>query len=232
MSSEPSPLERGRLSFSVETRVLRELGERLVKQPEVAVVELIKNAYDADAVECVVEYDPSRRIVVTDDGSGMTFDRFTNAWMRIGTSSKEDMAFSGQFGRQVTGEKGIGRFAVRFLGKRLHLVSVADDVGRGVRTRLTATFNWPRFDRNEDLDKVRVPYRLDAVEPSVRTGTELIITKLRSDSTVLDLSSVRTGSMGMLTPLRSLFRQGSGRRAIAREGGRPGFRAQAERWIR
>ena len=223
MAFEPSLLQRGRLSFSVETRVLRELGERLVKQPEVALVELIKNAYDADAVECVVEFDPSRRIVVTDDGSGMTFDRFTSAWMRIGTSSKEDMAFSERFGREITGEKGIGRFAVRFLGKRLHLVSVADDAGRGVRTRLTATFNWPRFDRNEDLGAVRVPYRLVAVEPSIPTGTQLIITKLRPDSTVLDLSSVRTGSMGMLTPLRSLFRQAVGDEPSLGKEMDPGF---------
>ena len=223
MPPAPSLLKRGSLSFSVETRVLRELGERLVKQPEVAIVELIKNAYDADAVECVVQYDWSRRIVVTDDGSGMTFDRFANAWMRIGTSSKEDIPFSGRFGRQITGEKGIGRFAVRFLGKRLRLESVADDAGRGVRTRLTATFNWPRFDRNEDLGKVRVPYRLDAVEPSVGTGTELTITKLRPDSTVLDLTTVRTGSMGMLTPLRSLFRQAVGDEPSVGEEVDPGF---------
>ena len=48
-ASNEQLLDHGTLSFSVETRVLRELGERLVKQPEVAIVELIKNAYDADA---------------------------------------------------------------------------------------------------------------------------------------------------------------------------------------
>ncbi|ESZ71651.1 hypothetical protein X726_28165 [Mesorhizobium sp. L103C105A0] len=156
-------LDEGTISFTIESRILRELGERLVKQPEVAVVELIKNAYDADAIECTVDYDPPRSITVADDGSGMTLDRFTNGWMRIGTSSKEAIRFSDVYSRLITGEKGIGRFAVRFLGRALKLESVADDADRGVRTRLTATFDWPKFDRHEDLGKVQVPYVLTEV---------------------------------------------------------------------
>ena len=92
-------LDHGTLSFSVETRVLRELGERLVKQPEVAIVELIKNAYDADATECAVEYSPRARIVVEDNGTGMTLDRFTNAWMRVGTASKAHTPYSERYRR-------------------------------------------------------------------------------------------------------------------------------------
>ena len=106
MPKEEALLKKGTLSFSVETRLLRELGERLVKQPDVAILELIKNAYDADAVECAVDYDPSCKIVVKDDGTGMTLDRFSNAWMRIGTASKEQTPLSERFGRAITGEKG------------------------------------------------------------------------------------------------------------------------------
>ena len=207
MASEELLLDEGTLSFSVETRVLRELGERLVKQPEVAIVELIKNAYDADAKECAVEYSEGRRIVVEDDGAGMTLDRFTNAWMRIGTGAKAHTPFSGRYQREITGEKGIGRFAVRFLGRALHLESVAADESRDLRTKLTADFDWPRFDRNEDLGNVRVPYRLVAADPGARIGTTLVITRLRAQAARLNLNAVRTGSIGILTPLRSLFRQ-------------------------
>ena len=217
-------LERGTLSFSVETRVLRELGERLVKQPEVAIVELIKNAYDADSVECVVRYDPRGRIVVEDGGSGMTLDRFKNAWMRIGTSSKEFTPYSARYGREITGEKGIGRFAVRFLGRALRLESVADDASLGVRTKLTARFNWPRFDRNEDLGNVEVPYRLVEARSALTTGTKLVITRLRAPAARLDLHAVRTGSIGILTPLRALFSQTVGGDGYAVEGDEdPGF---------
>ena len=128
-------------------------------------MELIKNAYDADATECAVEYSPGSRIVVEDDGTGMTLDRFRNAWMRIGTGAKAHTPFSEMYWREITGEKGIGRFAVRFLGRALHLESVANDQGRGLTTKLTADFDWPKFDRNEDLGKVRVPYRLVAAQP-------------------------------------------------------------------
>ena len=198
-------LDEGTLTFSVESRVLRELGERLVKTPEVAVVELIKNSYDADATECVVSYGPPESIVVRDDGSGMTLDQFIGSWMRIGTSTKELQSGSTRFSRVITGEKGIGRFAVRFLGRSLLVETVADDLRLDKRTKLTARFDWPEFDHNEDLGDVRVPYHLEEVGNKAQTGTKLKITNLRSAVEDLSLDSVRTGSIGVLSPMRSLF---------------------------
>ena len=220
-----SMITRGKLRFSIESRILRELGERLVKQPEVAVVELIKNAYDADASECTVQYDPQAAIVVTDDGHGMTLDDFTRRWMRVGTSSRASSFSSKKYSRLITGEKGIGRFAVRFLGRALRLESVADDSARGLRTRLTADFDWTRFDRREDLGQVSVPYELFEVDESTPTGTKLVVTRLRPETERLDLNAIRTGSIGMLTPLRSLFRttMGGGDAEITDENSDPGF---------
>ena len=218
-------ITQGTLSFSIESRILRELGERLVKQPEVAVVELVKNAYDADASECTIGVEAGSTITVLDDGHGMTLDQFTDGWMRIGTSSKELVNFSAKYMRLITGEKGIGRFAVRFLGQVLHLETVANDPARGIRTRLTAEFDWPHFDRNEDLGEIRVPYQLFEVEDSVPTGTTLVITQLRSEVERLDLNAVRTGAIGILTPLRSLFRKVSDGRDVrtASTHSDPGF---------
>lgn len=218
-------LDEGTLSFTIESRILRELGERLVKQPEVAVLELIKNAYDADATKCEIGYG-STSISVEDDGSGMTLEQFSKGWMRIGTSSKEDTTTSPKFQRRITGEKGIGRFAVRFLGRTLRLESVADDPKRNIRTRLVADFDWPLFDQHEDLGKIRVPYRLEAVDRgSAETGTTLVITDLRPGAERLDLKKLRTGSMGVLSPLSSLFREatGGGTSTSDDEGVDPGF---------
>ena len=103
-------LDEGTISFTIESRILRELGERLVKQPEVAIVELVKNAYDADAGECTISYEPRRSITVKDTGLGMTLDRFRNGWMRIGTSSKEAVQFSEKYWRLSIS---IPRFNVR-----------------------------------------------------------------------------------------------------------------------
>jgi signal transduction histidine kinase len=205
MSRLPSTLQKGTLTFSVESRLLREIGERLVKQPEVAFVELIKNAHDADAVTCEVNYQPPASITVTDTGHGMTFEEFTNGWMRIGTSAKENQRKTRKLGRVMTGEKGIGRFAVRFLGTRLQLRSVADDPSRGMRTLLTAVFNWPTFDRNEDLGKIRVPYELVAAADNDEPGTTLTITQLREPARTVNLDAVRTAAISVASPFRALL---------------------------
>lgn len=198
-------LEHGRFSFTVESRILRELGERLVKQPDVALLELIKNAYDADASLCTIEFDRKKHLRVSDNGLGMTLDRFRDAWMRIGTSSKEKVVFSHRFDRLITGEKGIGRFSVRFLGRALKLELVSFDQKKKTHTRLIAEFDWPKFDLNEDLGKVAVPYRLEEAGPNEQTGTILTISDLRNETDRLDFRRVRTGSLGLLSPLRSLF---------------------------
>jgi len=197
-------IEQGKISFTVESRVLRELGERLVKQPEVAVVELLKNAYDADATECSIDWLP-KTLTISDNGQGMTLQRFTEGWMRIGTSSKLASRVSNKFGRTITGEKGIGRFAVRFLGRTLHLESVADDEKLKKRTKLSADFDWFTFDQLEDLGDLEVPYRLETTDSETPTGTKLMISRLRPEVTRLNLKQVRTSSLDVLTPLRSLF---------------------------
>lgn len=220
-----SVLAKGTIAFTIESRLLRELGERLVKQPEVAVVELVKNAYDADARECSITFEPGTAITVTDDGTGMTLTTFRDGWMRIGTSAKQGTPISGGYGRKITGEKGIGRFAVRFLGRTLHLESVAHDAERGHRTRLVADFDWMKFDEYEDLGEIRVPYTLTRVAESVPTGTVLVIGGLRPQAQVVDLQRVRSDSIGVLTPLQSLFQPMSKTRSgAARPVADPGFR--------
>ncbi len=206
-TGHPTVIDEGELSFTIESRLLRELGERLVKQPEVAIVELIKNSYDADATECEIRYERYKSITVADDGAGMTLKQFSNGWMRIGTSSKESTPYSAKYHRRITGEKGIGRFAVRFLGRSLHLESVAYDEDIGHTTRLIADFDWPQFDEYQDLGNVRVPYVLQQVDDSLPRGTSLLIGHLRAQASTLDLKRVRTESIGVLSPLRSLFRQ-------------------------
>lgn len=202
-----SILSEGELHFTVESRILRELGERLVKRPEVAVVELIKNAYDADASECKVICDFDNSISIIDNGVGMNLNAFKSGWMRIGTSLKESIEYSEKFSRRITGEKGIGRFAVRFLGRKLRLESIADDLENKCRTLLVADFDWPEFDNNEDLGKIRVPYLLELSDISIPTGTKLHISSLRVDQGNFDMYKVRTSSISVVSPLSSLLQQ-------------------------
>lgn len=226
--AKPLPtLERGTLSFSVEARILRELGERLVRRPETALNELIKNAYDADASECSVQWDAATGLSVSDNGVGMTLGQFKSGWMRIGTATKAGRSETELYGRPITGEKGIGRFSVRFLGAHLSLTSIADDAERGVRTKLTAEFDWPAYDASEDLGRVKVPYTLRHAAADEPTGTTLDIGKLRTAASDLDLKKVRSASIGLISPLRSLLAQylPGGEDS---EGRDPGFRVVLE----
>jgi len=198
-------LDEGELAFTIESRLIRELGERLVREPEVALLELIKNSYDADAASCEIRLNGNDRIEIVDDGCGMSLGDFTQGWMRIGTSSKGSRAVTPRYGRPITGEKGIGRFAVRYLGQRLDLVSTAFDDERRTKTRLEAEFEWTEFDRREDLNDVLVPYRLFAVDSETPTGTTLSITDLKPVVAEVDWKALRTGSMNVVSPVRSLI---------------------------
>jgi len=136
------------IPFQTEGRLLQELGLRLVASPEVALVELIKNAYDADSPSCTVRLENHEKIlVVEDEGHGITLADFKMKWMRIATSSKIAQEISPKYHRRLTGAKGIGRFAVRYLGDHLTLESVAFDEDYKCMARLSAVFDWPFLDR-------------------------------------------------------------------------------------
>ena len=112
------------IQFTVASELLRELGEALVGQPHIALAELIKNSYDADATRVVVRITDDL-IEVSDDGHGMTFDEFKSFWMRIGSQHKRESRTSRLLGRPITGSKGVGRLSAQFLGDELELITGA-----------------------------------------------------------------------------------------------------------
>lgn len=101
-----------KIPFNVDAYTARLIGRENVSKLEGAVVELVKNTYDADATYCILYYDEKTDVLyLADNGSGMTEDIIKNHWMTIGRSSKKEN-FVSQKGRIQTGEKGIGRFAL------------------------------------------------------------------------------------------------------------------------
>src|SRR5262245_12397033 len=114
-----------RMKFSVDSRLLRELGERLVGHPYIALAELVKNAYDADATKVVISF-ATDRIEVSDNGHGMDIEAFASRWMRVGSTHKEAQQVSPRFGRSLTGSKGVGRLSVQLLAQHLELRSVSE----------------------------------------------------------------------------------------------------------
>ncbi len=191
-------------TFETEGRLLQELGERLVSSADVALIELIKNAYDADAATCWVSRS-NGSITVMDDGHGMTQTEFLQKWMHIATGDKQRGQTSRSFERQMTGAKGIGRFAVRFLGSKLSLESVADDPERHSRTKLIAEFDWESIDKSLQLQQAKIPYRLIQVDQLTPLGTALTILELR-DIKIDFGKTLRTQVLSIVSPITGLDR--------------------------
>ena len=130
-------------NFKADSALLKELGERLVGKPFIALAELVKNAYDADATACEITI-TAQRIIVADNGHGMSKSDFLDHWMTIGTRNKELQGFSSYFERPVTGSKGVGRLAAQFLAHRMQLLTTAKS---GSSERLHAFVDWGQGNR-------------------------------------------------------------------------------------
>ncbi len=167
------------VKFQADSALLRELGERLVGQPHVALAELIKNAYDADATLCTISIDENR-ITVTDDGHGMTEKEFLDYWMTIGTRNKQDRATSRELRRNVTGSKGVGRLSAQFLAHRLEIVTAP----KSNPTRpLRAIVDWDDAIAAGTLTEAEAHYKTERRQVSFAKdkphGTSVMMTDLK-----------------------------------------------------
>lgn len=186
--------------FQVDTKLFQELGELLVAKESTALVELIKNAYDADATLVTVSGTNLSDVeggafVVSDNGVGMIGTEFTRGFLTIAARTKNTGdRRSPVFGRRFTGEKGVGRLASHKLGRALRIESLkAGEAGRGAPAlpppvvRVDAKIDWDAIERLETLDQVEGSGAVELAEqpianPLRRTlssGTKLVIAPLR-----------------------------------------------------
>lgn len=139
----------GFFEFTVDAALLKELGERLVGKPHIALAELVKNAYDADATKVRITFDEDA-IEIVDNGDGMSIGEFKNFWMRVGTTHKQESPVTPLLKRKVSGSKGVGRLSVQFLGNVLKLWSIS----RGSRNfAFRAEVDWRKAQQASSLVK-------------------------------------------------------------------------------
>ena len=176
--------------FKPRARLMSQLGEQLIKDENIAVLELIKNSYDADAqnvkiIMSNVENPNEGKIVIEDDGDGMSFETVKNCWMEPGTDNKEKKLeemlakdIRSKLNRLPMGEKGIGRFGVHKLGNKITLITKASN-----SKEVYIEIDWTRFNSSEYLSDV--PIKVIEREStgsflnSSSTGTRIIIEKLK-----------------------------------------------------
>ncbi len=183
--------------FKPRARIMHLLGDQLIKDANIAVFELVKNAYDADASKCTVtmrdiENQEKAIIVIEDDGDGMTYNTVTSVWLEPGTefrSQQKDQDAKTRKVRLPLGEKGIGRFAAHKLGNRIKLITRARN-GKEV----VIDIDWEKvFSQPKYLSEIDIP--VDERKPlhftGGKTGTRIEIREIRDKWTkgkVRDLS--------------------------------------------
>jgi len=180
--------------FTVDTGLFRELGELLVGRDSTALVELIKNAYDADANTVTVLArdlaDPdSGEIVVSDDGNGMSIEEFRLGFLRVASRLKSTGERRSRiYHRRFTGAKGIGRLAAHKLASELTVDSreLAAPARHGsrkrtVQSRLRASIDWDEVERHETVEDVgdAISVGPRSVQATDTPGTTIRLSTLR-----------------------------------------------------
>lgn len=169
------------VNFKPKAHILTLLGEELIKDPVMAIYELVKNSYDADAKGVDVYFSnitdlQHATILVKDTGIGMTEQILENVWLEPGTAFRKTVDEEGKrtvirtpiYNRVPMGEKGVGRFAVHKLGNVIKLISrpgkvVLDENGKFLRKELldyelNLEINWKIFTRSKYLSDVKIEY--------------------------------------------------------------------------
>ena len=173
--------------FQPRARLLLQLGDKLIKNENIALLELIKNSYDADSRKVIVKLEnvtdkQKGRITIIDDGSGMDIKIIEDAWLEPGSDYKEQLFLkrvrTKKYKRLPIGEKGIGRFGVHKLGNKIELISKMEG-----KNEIVVKIDWTQFAQNKYLKdaKFEVFERHPEYFLRDRTGTRIIISDLRSE---------------------------------------------------
>lgn len=186
------------ITFKPRARLLLQLGDELIKNESIALLELVKNAYDAGATIVDIQMSkldkPSEGLVeIQDDGCGMSIGIVKDVWLEPGSDYKskilKKLERSGRkLGRLPLGEKGIGRFSVHKLGLSLEMITRMKK-----EKEVCVKIDWSRFEEAKYIDEIpiMVTEREPEVFKGVGTGTILRIRNLRpgqwSEKTLKDV---------------------------------------------
>lgn len=168
-----------KLHFRFSTALLRRLGEELNPSLERGLIELAKNAYDADATQCVIELKKTDKkggtVHVWDNGTGMSAGAIKDSWLVLGSSTKDRTRLTPKLRRVPAGSKGLGRLAALRMGEvaRLKTRPESDDVEHALE------INWTRFDRARLVEEVDLTVKTAPRPPTETSGTTVELRKLR-----------------------------------------------------
>ena len=186
-----------KIPFFISSRTIRMLGRENVSSSIIALTELIKNGYDADAETVTLTLKKASQqkgqIIIEDDGEGMNFNQLKNNWMVVGTDVKEREPLTDS-GRVKVGKKGIGRLALDRLSDYVIIETFKEKVDYGLRLRI----DWTKYD-NPKTPFHKIEHPLEKIEKKKIKGTDLYISKLHDAWTYASYESLKN-DLTLLVP--------------------------------
>lgn len=197
------------LYWKFDISTFRLLGRELITDRITALVELVKNSYDANAKNVYIKFikadhPKNGKIIICDDGFGMSSDDIETKWMTIGTNSKRKNTFSPKpFERRVVGEKGVGRFAIDKLGSHCRIFTKTTHESNVN----ILTINWETYAQNDQTDNfLEVKNHLEQRKLSTQaSGVKIVITDLHDTWTHIDLDRVYKEMAKIVSPFNTLY---------------------------
>jgi signal transduction histidine kinase len=199
------------VNFKPRARLLLQLGDQLIKNESIAIVELVKNSYDADAniVNVYmrnVDNEEEGIIIIEDDGYGMTAEIVEKVWLEPGSDFKSkkinNLEVSPKYKRLPIGEKGIGRFGVHKLGSIIEMTTKAAG-SKEVFVRI----DWTLFNDYKYLEDVPIEL-LERERPQLfkegKTGTNITIRNLRKTWERGIARSIKRSITSLVSPFEAI----------------------------
>lgn len=193
------------LQFRVSAELKNILGRDLITSPDIAILELVKNSYDAHASKVEITFDDDY-LSIADNGKGMSKDDLINKWLFVAYSAKsdgtEDKSYRNKFKRHYAGAKGIGRMSCDRLAKSLVLTTRSAEENK---TNVLHV-NWSSFEfsKQTEFDTIDIPYeRLDTIPNfplSSATGTILEFSGLHLSWTRDNIIRLKKSLEKMINP--------------------------------
>lgn len=193
------------LKFKVSAELKNILGRDLITSDNIAIFELVKNSYDAHASKVEITFEEDR-IVIADNGKGMTKDDIINKWLFVAYSAKrdgtEDASYRSKFRRNFAGAKGVGRLSCDRLAQKLVMTTQSQSESLANRINL----NWGDFEHNQSLEFDEIPVQYESVINVVEypehkpTGTIIELTELNGHWGKDEISDLRKALEKMINP--------------------------------
>ena len=212
-------------NWNFDVNVFKLLGSQLISDKFTAIIELVKNSYDANATEVKIDFFKNK-ITIKDNGLGMSKEDISSKWMKIGTNNKRNTTHSPEpFNRVFLGEKGIGRFAIEKIADLITLETKQEDINiihklvidwsvyKNAADEKNSQLFTSMLNKYEQTKALELNTNLNMTD----RGTILTFENLKEEWTSLDIRRLKRELAKFVSPIRTRIEEKNGFKIFVKE---------------